>query len=221
MFSYEDYKDLLNRFELKYAPENLFLEGDISLLTNERRVCVVGSRNASQNGLNRAKSISKYLCEQGITVVSGLAQGIDTIAHETAIIYGRTVAVLGTPLNISYPKENSSLLDKIKANHLAISQFPTGYPTNPKNFPIRNRTMALISDATIIVEASESSGTKHQGWEALRIGRKLYIMENVMNISWAKEMINYGAIVLTRDNYQELIEEIPLRCFSNELMELL
>ena len=72
--------------------------------------------------------------------------------------------------------------------------------------------MALISDATIIIEASEKSGTKHQGWEALRLGRELFIMENVIkenNISWAKEMLNYGAQVLTNDNYRNLIENIP------------
>lgn len=71
--------------------------------------------------------------------------------------------------------------------------------------------MALISDATIIIEASEKSGTKHQGWEALRLGRQLFIRENVLNdkISWAEEMLNYGAQVLTNDNFEFLIESIP------------
>jgi len=218
MFSYEAYKSSLNRFELKHAPAMLFLEGDSTLLTEGKRICVVGSRNATREGIRRASSISSYLCNQGIIVVSGLASGIDTVAHTVAIEKGRTIAVLGTSLNNCYPKENLELLNIIKTNHLAISQFSENYPTNRQNFPIRNRTMALISDATIIVEASEKSGTQHQGWEALRIGRKLLIMENVMNVSWAKEMINYGAQILTRENYHILISEIPVRNFSDNLL---
>lgn len=219
MFNYEDYKAAFNSFELKHAPEKLFIEGDSSLLTEGRRVCVVGSRNASPEGLGRARSISKELCRRGIIVVSGLAQGIDTAAHKTALEFGRTITVLGTPLNICYPKENAELLEEIKNNHLAVSQFDKGYPTKRENFPIRNKTMALISDATIIVEANETSGTQHQGWEALRIGRKLYIMENVLGVSWAQKMISYGAEVLTRDNLNELLEEIPVRSFSDNLLE--
>ena len=219
MFNYEDYKSYLNRFELKHAPENLFIEGDATLLTTGRRVCVVGSRKATSDGIKRAKDVSEYLCRNDITVVSGLALGIDTAAHQTALEYGRTVTVLGTPLNVCYPKENAWLLDEIKTRHLAISQFEQGYPTLKKNFPVRNKTMALISDATIIVEANETSGTQHQGWEALRIGRRLYIMENVMGVSWAKEMVNYGAIILTRKNLKELIENIPIRDFSENLLE--
>lgn len=95
---------------------------------------------------------------------------------------------------------------------MLISQFPSGYPTTPKNFPMRNRTMALISDATIIIEASEKSGTMHQGWEALRLGRSLYILENIIsehNISWAKEMLQYGAEILTPGNIQDILEELP------------
>ena len=87
-----------------------------------------------------------------------------------------------------------------------------GYPSLPKNFPIRNRTMALISDATIIIEAGEKSGTRHQGWEALRLGREVYILENVANdptITWAKEMMEYGAQSLSRDNIDNVLFDIP------------
>lgn len=217
MFDYKEYRNTLNSYDLKHAPAELFLEGDALLLTEGRRVCVVGSRNASPEGIKRAETISKWLCESNIIVVSGLAKGIDTAAHKTALVHGRTIAVLGTPLDVPYPKENSDLLEDIKRDHLAISQFNMGYPTRKENFPIRNKTMALISDATIIVEAQETSGTQHQGWEALRIGRKLYIMENVMGVSWAKKMIDYGAVVLTRSNFGELIEDIPFRSFSNLL----
>ncbi|MEO2050261.1 MAG: DNA-processing protein DprA [Allomuricauda sp.] len=209
----ETYFQLLTDAEKKHFPEKLFFGGDEDLLYEKRRVSVVGSRAASKEGLQRAKIISKTLVEHDIIVVSGLAKGIDTMAHQTAIgSGGRTIAVLGTPLNVPYPKENATLLDKIKKEHLAISQFPEGFPTQPKNFPIRNRTMALISDATIIIEATDKSGTRHQGWEALRLGREVYILENVIqdsNVTWAKEMLDYGAQVLSRENVDEIFTHIP------------
>lgn len=173
---------------------------------------IVGSRKVSELGIRRARKIAKLLVQNDITVVSGLAEGVDSIAHKTAIEFqGHTIGVIGTPLDKYFPAENKDLQDFIAENHLLISQFPENYPVTPKSFPIRNRTMALISDATIIIEASEKSGTKHQGWEALRLGRQLFIMENVLNdkISWAEEMLSYGAQVLTNDNFEFLIGSIP------------
>ena len=143
--------------------------------------------------------------------MSGLAEGIDTAAHEAAIRHGgSTVAVLGTPLDKSYPARNSELQETIMRNHWAISQFPVGYPTQPKNFVIRNRTMALISDASIIVEAGETSGSLHQGWEALRLGRQLFISERITSntsLKWPKKMIDYGAVGLTE--FDEIVDVLP------------
>lgn len=219
-FDYNKYRSSFNKYELKYAPTNLYVEGDTSLLNEGRRICVVGSRKVSPIGIRRTELISNYLIGQGITVVSGLAEGVDTVAHKTAIEGGgRTLAVLGTPLDKCYPKDNKVLLEEIKKSHLAISQFEVGSRVFNSNFPTRNRTMALISDATIIIEASETSGTQHQGWEALRIGRRLFIMENVLDVSWAKEMLKYGAEVLTNKNYKDLISDISVRDFSGELLE--
>lgn len=210
---FDTYRQLLTETEKKHLPEKLFFVGEEALLFDKRRVAVVGSRAASKEGLLRAKIISKTLVKHDIIVVSGLAKGVDTVAHQTAIASGgKTIAVLGTPLNKAYPKENAPLLEIIKRDHLAISQFPEGYPAQPKNFPIRNRTMALISDATIIIEATQKSGTRHQGWEALRLGREVFILENVANdpkVRWAKEMMNYGAQLLSRDNVDEVFEHIP------------
>ncbi|MHA6697222.1 DNA-processing protein DprA [Chryseobacterium sp. A321] len=181
-------------------------------MDNGRRVAVIGSRKVSELGVRRTRKIARLLVENEMTVVSGLAEGVDSIAHRTAIEFrGRTIGVIGTPLDKYFPAENKDLQQDIAKNHLLISQFPEDYPVTPKNFPIRNRTMALISDATIIIEASEKSGTKHQGWEALRLGRQLFIMENVISskISWAEEMLNFGAQVLTNDNFEILIGDIP------------
>jgi len=145
--------------------------------------------------------------------VSGLAEGVDTVAHQTAIeCGGKTIAVLGTGLDRAYPASNASLLDEIKANHLAISQFKAGTSPRRSNFPQRNRTMALISDATVTTEASEKSGTRHQGWEALRLGRLVFLMQSVAgneNLTWPKEMIGYGAQVLTRDDMPDVLYDIP------------
>lgn len=203
----------LSAFEQKHAPDTLYLSGDPSLLTEGRRVSVVGSRKASREGLSRAKALTEALVRFGYVVVSGLAEGIDTMAHQTAIASGgKTLAVLGTPLAKAYPAKNAPLLDTIKSAHLAVSQFPEGYPYGAHNFPRRNRTMALISDATVIVEAGENSGTRHQGWEALRLGRLVFLLQSVAEdpeLSWPKEMIGYGAQVLTRETLSDVLEDVP------------
>lgn len=212
-FSISDTLGALNEFEKKHAPEKAFYLGDLKLLQGGGRVSVVGSRKPTPLGIRRAKDVAKLLVENGVTIVSGLADGVDTIAHTTAIESGgKTIGVLGTPLSQPYPKSNLRLFNEMAGNHLVISQFPEGYPFQPKNFPIRNRTMALISHATIIVEAFEKSGTIHQGWEALRLGRPLFLLESLTKdekLTWPRELLKYGAQVLTKDNFDELVLSIP------------
>ena len=204
----------LTEVERKHAPSALYLAGDMSLLASAPRVSVVGSRQASPEGLRRSRSLAKALVDHGIVVVSGLAEGVDTAAHRGAIeAGGRTMAVLGTPLDQAYPKANAELQALIGREHLLVTQFAVGHPVQPKNFPLRNRTMALLTDATIIVEAGETSGTVHQGWEALRLGRLLFLLESVASdpqLSWPKEMIRYGAQVLSRESLAESLREIPV-----------
>jgi|SRR5467141_1842426 len=191
----------LNDVERKYAPSTLFSAGPMELPLPRPRVAIIGSRKASAKGLNTAAQIASVLSKRDVVVVSGLAEGIDTVAHKTAMKEGgRTIAVLGTPLNRVYPRKNSELQQEIITKYLAISQFPVGYPIQPKNFVMRNRTMALISNASIIVEAGETSGSLHQGWEALRLGRPLFIWKTIASdhsLKWPKEMIRFGAVVLT------------------------
>ena len=98
------------------------------------------------------------------------------------------------------------------SEQLVVSQFAPGHPFASRNFPIRNRTMALLSDATVIVEAGEKSGTLHQGWEALRLGRLRFLMESVAKdptLTWTAEMIRYGAQILSRENLEQCLDEIP------------
>lgn len=208
-------EELLGRLddvEQKHAPERLYVSGDTSLITSGARVSIVGSREASDIGLRRAQKLARLLVSRGVVVVSGLAEGIDSAAHLAAIeAGGRTIAVLGTPLEKAYPAKNRALQARIMRDHLAISQFAPGRSWDRRSFPMRNRTMALLSDATVIVEAGETSGTIHQGWEALRLGRALYILESLAQSghSWVQEMTRYGAQVLSDANRELFLESIP------------
>ena len=204
----------LNEIEKKYAPEWLYVAGNHSIVESNPRVSVIGSRYPSEEGLKNAEDLVKHLVKKGVVVVSGLALGIDTISHKTTISQnGKTIAVLGTPIDQCYPKENCDLQEEIIRNHLAISQFQSGYPIQRKNFPIRNRTMALISDASIIVEAGDTSGSLSQGWETLRLGRSLFILDTVLHnrkLNWPSEMIKYGAKILSlKSMTKELFEVLP------------
>src|SRR5450759_80868 len=111
-----------------------------------------------------------------------LARGIDTAAHLATIeAGGRTIAVIGTPINQSYPRASAALQQEIARRHGLVTQFPADYPTRPANFPMRNRTMSLICDATVIVEGGEKSDSISQGWEALRLGRALFLMASILD----------------------------------------
>lgn len=211
----------LNDVERCHAPEKLYLEGDTTLLRSTPRIAVVGSRNATSCGLRRAARLSRLLTAEGVTVVSGLAAGIDTRAHEAAIrAGGRTIAVLGTPLDDVHPKSNRRLQETIGRDHLLVSQFPPGHPVLRGNFPRRNRTMALLCDVTIIVEARKSSGTLSQGWEALRLGRPLFLLKSVLDsdLDWPQEMLQYGAQIL--EEPQDLVGELFLDAMTPGLAAL-
>ncbi len=211
----------LNEVERKNAPRDLYVAGDADLLRRGRRVSVVGSRKVSAAGRARTQVLVKELVTAGVIVLSGLADGVDTVAHETTIAAGgRTVSVLGTPLDEFFPATNRALQQRLMKEHLVVSQFAPGTPVQRKNFPMRNRTMALLSDATVIVEAGDKSGTLHQGWEALRLGRLLFIMESVTadkSLSWPAEMIGYGAQILSRDNLDLFLEGIPERSHAERI----
>lgn len=211
----EDLLGQLNDVERKNAPQRLFLAGHREWFEGSRRVSVVGMRKPSPDGNARARDFAFALVRRQIVLVSGLAEGIDTIAHRTAMEGGgRTIAVLGTTLEDAFPASNRELQERIMREHLAVTQFAPGTPSRRTNFPQRNRTMALLTDATVIVEAGESSGTLHQGWEALRLGRPLFLMESLTKderLTWPAEMVRYGAQVLSRGNLESVLDAIPER----------
>lgn len=201
----------MNDVEEKFAPSILYVKGTMPIPLPRPRVSIVGSRKASPKGLSEAGTVAKTLAEMEVVIVSGLAEGIDTSAHKAVIeAGGRTIAVLGTPLNKTYPQKNFGLQQEIMHHHLAISQFKIEHPTTPKDFVLRNRTMALISDATIIMEAQDTSGSLHQGWEALRLGRALFIWKSILNnthLNWPRKMLRYGAIELSDPG--DVLESLP------------
>ena len=212
-FTTEDLLGPLNENERRNSPKQLFVAGDTELFHAVPKVSIVGSRKASPDGVKRAQRISRLLAKNGAIVVSGLAEGIDTAAHESAIeAGGKTIAVLGTPLDKTYPKSNAELQKQIFEQHAAVSQFPVGHPVQPHNFILRNRTMALIVYASVIVEASDTSGSLSQGWEALRLGRLLFIMDSVFHapLKWPNEMLKYGAQVLSNDNIESFLDALPI-----------
>jgi DNA processing protein len=183
--------------ERKNAPDLLYAAGDTDLLRRGVRVAVIGTRRPSAPGLRRARKLAAELVGAGVTVVSGLAAGIDTAAHQAAMAAGgRTVAVLATPLDQTWPPANRALQHRIAAEHLALTACPPGAAVTRASFPARNRLMALLSAATVIVEAGDASGALAQGWEALRLGRPLFVLKSLLDLPdlvWPRRMLHYGA----------------------------
>jgi DNA processing protein len=172
-------------------------------LAESRSVAVVGTRQPTPDGIARTRKLVKALVKDNFTIVSGLAAGVDTMAHETAIAEGgRTIAVIGTPLSHAYPRENATLQRKIAGEFLLISQVPLkryerqDYRKNRLFFPERNITMSALTEATIIVEAGETSGTLIQARAALHQGRKLFILDNCFQrgLSWPQKFADKGAV---------------------------
>jgi DNA processing protein len=180
-------------------------------------VAVVGTRNPSPEGIERTAIVARRLVEDGYTVVSGLAAGVDATAHKSAIdAGGKTIAVIGTPINRNYPKENDALQALIAENYLLISQVPIyrhahqDYRKNRFFFPERNKTMSALTEATVIVEAGETSGTLIQARAALAQHRQLFILENCFKdsaLTWPRYYEERGAIRITK--YDDIRKHLP------------
>lgn len=207
-----DFLGPLSPVEKANAPKRLYVSGDRSIMKAGLRVAVVGTRKPTEAGRQRAHKLATLLAQRGVVVVSGLAKGVDTIAHKAAISAGgRTMAVIGTPLSKAYPAENRELQNRIAEEHLLVSEFEEGAAGGRWTFPKRNRTMALLSDATVIIEAGLKSGTENQGWEAIRLGRPLLLLQSLLNAGhpWLKRLIEYGAIPLSDENFEDVMAELP------------
>jgi DNA processing protein len=166
--------------------------GDVSLLERPR-IAIVGARKASQEGRRRASQLARDCARAGVVVVSGLAEGIDHAAHTAAIEHGgKTIAVIGTPLDKVYPAKHAEIQRRIYREHLLLSPFTWGDRFVPSNFPERNRIMARLALATVIIEASDTSGSLHQAVESMQVGHPVFIAAAMLDDpkrSWPKRFI--------------------------------
>lgn len=197
-------------------PPALFLRGELSE-RDERSVAVVGTRRASPSGLDAAKAISRDLVAADYVVVSGLAAGIDTAAHEATLeAGGRTVAVIGTGLREVFPKENVMLQERLSKEAAVLSQFWPGQGARKWTFPQRNAVMSGLGQATVVVDASHTSGARMQARLAREHGRPVFLSDLLLAHEWARNfarrsnvyVISDGASVvkhLERLNAEELV----------------
>ena len=199
--------------DIHEAPPFLFAEGQ--RVEDDLAVSVVGSRKASPRGLQMARSIAQLLVEMELTVVAGLAAGIDTAAHTAALdAQGRTVAVIGTGINNVYPAGNRGLQAEIKRRGLVLSQFWPDAPPQPHNFLMRNAIMSGYGIATVVVEAGEQSGARAQARMAVEHGRPVILTELVIEkTEWGKALINKPDVhaVTSIDEVARLVQQLVAR----------
>ena len=196
--------------------ELLYYQGWWDLVAS-RSVAVVGTRKPSRNGLLRTQRLVRELVDDGFTVVSGLAAGIDQAAHETAIEHdGRTIAVIGTPLSHVYPKAHAALQHLVAERFLLVSPVPVkryesqDYRRNRLFFPERNVVMSALTEATIIVEAGQTSGTLIQARAALQQGRKLFVLDSCFRnprLTWPERLASKGAVRVAE--YDDIRRGLP------------
>lgn len=183
-------------------PPFLFIRGEMTD-ADLRSVAVVGTRNASDAGIQRAGRMARELVGRGVTVVSGLARGIDTAAHRAALTAdGRTVAVLGTGINRYYPAENRDLTDEIATGRrgAVVSQFWPDSPGATYTFPRRNITMSGIAQGTVVIEAGSTSGAKMQARIALEHGKKVFLVKSLTEQqAWARTYVEERGAMQVED----------------------
>jgi DNA protecting protein DprA len=175
--------------EIHEMPPVLFHRG--RLVADDVGMSVVGSRQASTRGLTVARSVAAGLVDRDITVIAGLAKGIDTAAHQATLeAGGRTVAVIGTGITRCYPAENRDLQDRIANEGLVLSQFWPDAPPTKHAFPMRNAVMSGYGRATIVIEAGEHSGARIQARQAVAHGRPVILTDLVTTATtWSTELI--------------------------------
>lgn len=189
--------------EIYHPPPLLFVKGNLAVL-HEPQIAIVGCRKMSAYGAENAFQFAKALAETGLTITSGLAMGIDTLAHQGALAAkGSTIAVLGTGLQHIYPAQNQQLAEAICQNGALISEFPLHAPPHPYHFPKRNRIISALSMGVLVVEAAEKSGSLITARFALEQNREIFVIPGSIHSPVSKgchKLIKEGAT---------LVESIP------------
>ncbi|MFR7873905.1 MAG: DNA-processing protein DprA [Christensenellales bacterium] len=196
----EKYPDKL--LKIREYPQELYYRGNVNLLNSEKIIAIVGSRECSEYGRKYARLFARALAKEGVTIISGLAIGIDTAAHYGSVYEkGSTIAVLGGGLNRIYPKENLWLYNEIINNNgCVITEHEDNDETIVANFPKRNRIISGIADAVLVIEAKHRSGSKITARYAIEQGKKVYcIPHNLDDVNGVgiNELILDGAKMIT------------------------
>jgi DNA processing protein len=190
-------------------PPILYMKGSFQE-SDENAIGIVGTRKPSPYGLTMAKTLAAGLVQRGVTVVSGLAKGIDTISHQSALEEkGRTIAVLGCGIDVDYPRGSVELKEKIKLNGAVITEFPVGTYPAPFNFPVRNRIISGLSLGIVVVEAAEKSGALITADYALQQDREVYAVPGPVTLETSKgpnRLIKQGAKLV--ESVDDIIEEV-------------
>ena len=202
------------------APPILYVKGNIECLNSPKVLAIAGARNASLPGRKLASQIAFDLTNSEVMVVSGLARGIDTSAHKGALYakeqQGQTIAVLGTGVDVIYPKENKQTYDTIAAQGAIVSEFPLGTQPSATNFPRRNRIISGLSDGTLIIEATLHSGSLITAGFALEQGREVYAVPGSPNDARShgpNKLIKEGATLI--ESAQDILETLTSHDFKH------
>jgi DNA processing protein len=199
-------------------PPILFVAGRLTA-QDARSVAIVGARRPTDAGLRTAAHIADALARSGVVVVSGLAAGIDRVAHEAALAAGgRTVAVIGTGLRHSYPSENSALQGRIAVEGAVVSQFWPDAPPSRTSFPLRNAVMSGLALGTVVVEASFRSGARLQARLALAHGRPVFLWRALLDEPWARDVAERPGVHVIDDPAQ-VAETVVRLNVMDELVE--
>ena len=200
----EDYPEALK--QVYRPPFVLFYYGDKSLLS-QPGIAVIGSRNCSEYGKECTRKLVREIADSFV-IVSGFARGIDRVAHETAIeAQGKTIAILGTGIDYVYPSEQRDLYEKIKKDHLILSEYPSFCEGKKEHFPFRNRLIAALGEGILVTEAQERSGTNYTIRYGLEMGKDIFCVPYPLSmVSSTNRLIQEGAFLVEKG--EDILKEL-------------
>lgn len=190
------------------APLLLFIAGQLPSTTNAA-LAMVGSRKATANGRSAAHTVAAHVAHAGHPVVSGLAEGIDTASHEGALsVGGDTIAVIGTGIDRTFPTQNATLAARIATTGAVVSQFAPGQGPSKTTFPARNAVIAGLSDASLLVELTERSGTRIEAERTIEQGKPVWLWGPIMRSEpWAHRYVEHPQVDFV-DHVDEILERL-------------
>lgn len=213
----ENYPDLLK--QISSPPPVLYVRGEIKK-EDGLALAVVGTRKITPYGRQATMILVADLVAAGLTIVSGMARGVDTVAHQTALnCLGRTIAVLGSGVDFIYPPENKGLYGEITKNGAVISEFPVGYPALPKNFPIRNRVISGLSLGVLVTEAATDSGSLLTAEDGVEQGREVFAVPGPITSPMSggtAELIQNGAKLVHTS--KDILDELNLEARAKQIV---